>query len=197
MAEARLTDSPAVRAPGFSWTPNRVRLVTAEGAEDWEEATKEAVAAELVADCVAVHPSDLAVVLAALDADVSDDAPFDLGWIAALCAGDYVEFRLADLGMADADARLAKAQLAQRITAIMRERDLTQQQMAEALSIDQPQVSRISRGQLHDFSLERLMHLVNRLDQDIEITIKDNPEPSRPAQIVVTVASDRSDLVIA
>jgi ABC-type nitrate/sulfonate/bicarbonate transport system permease component len=28
MAEARLTDSPAVRAPGWRWTPNGVRLVT-------------------------------------------------------------------------------------------------------------------------------------------------------------------------
>lgn len=38
--------------------------------------------------------------LSALDAQVDDKAPFDLGWIAALCARDYVEFRLGDLGLA-------------------------------------------------------------------------------------------------
>ncbi len=102
----------------------------------------------------------------------------------------------ADMGMADADARLAKAQLAQRITAIMRERDMTQQQMAEALGVDQPQVSRISRGQLHDFSFERLMHLVNRLNQDIEITVRDNTEPSRPAHLVVTIEDGSVKLAI-
>lgn len=42
----------------------------------------------------------IAAGLAALEAEVAGEAPFDLGWIAALCAGDYVEFRLADLGMA-------------------------------------------------------------------------------------------------
>lgn len=54
--------------------------------------------------------------LVALDGLVSDDAPFDLGWIAALSAGDYVEFRLADLGMADRTPRLAawRARLAAR-----------------------------------------------------------------------------------
>lgn len=93
----------------------------------------------------------------------------------------------ADMGMDDADARLAKARLAQRITAIMRERDLTQQQLADTLGIDQPQVSRISRGQLQDFSLERLMHLVNSLNQDIEITVRNNSEPSRPAHLMVTI----------
>lgn len=93
----------------------------------------------------------------------------------------------ADMGMDDADARLAKARLAQRITAIMRERDLTQQQLADTLGIDQPQVSRISRGQLQNFSLERLMHLVNSLNQDIEITVRNNSEPSRPAHLMVTI----------
>lgn len=44
--------------------------------------------------------------LGALDAQVSADTPFDIGWIAALCAGDYVEFRLDDLGMAGATPEL-------------------------------------------------------------------------------------------
>lgn len=44
--------------------------------------------------------------LAALDAACADDPPFDLGWIAALCAADYVEFRLGDLGLAAGNPRL-------------------------------------------------------------------------------------------
>lgn len=38
--------------------------------------------------------------LTTLDAELPAAPAFDLGWIAALAAGDYVEFRLADLGLA-------------------------------------------------------------------------------------------------
>ena len=91
----------------------------------------------------------------------------------------------ADLGMPDADTRLAKAKLALRITAFMNERQLTQSGLAQVLDIDQPKVSAITRGQLKDFSLERLMTLVNRLDMDIEIRVIPNPEPTRRAHLVV------------
>ena len=97
----------------------------------------------------------------------------------------------ADLGMPDADLRLAKARLAQRVTAVMRERDLTQAQVATTMGIDQPQVSRITRGQLRDFSLEKLMELVRRLDVDIEIVLAPNPEPTRSARLTVRDAGSR------
>jgi glutathione S-transferase len=47
--------------------------------------------------------------LAALDADLPAEAPpFDLGWIAAIAAVDYVEFRLGDLGLLKTTPRLAR-----------------------------------------------------------------------------------------
>ncbi len=91
----------------------------------------------------------------------------------------------ADLGMPDAELRLAKARLAQQVTAVMRERGLTQVQLAAQMGIDQPQVSRITRGQLRDFSLEKLIELVRRLDVDIEISMSRNREPARPARLTV------------
>jgi predicted XRE-type DNA-binding protein len=93
--------------------------------------------------------------------------------------------------MADADVRLAKAKLAQKITAVMRERELTQAQVAERLGVDQPRVSRLVRGQLKDFSIDKLMAFVNRLNLDIEINVKPNPEPARPAHLVVCYPEDR------
>lgn len=103
----------------------------------------------------------------------------------------------ADLGMADAELQIAKAQLALRIIGIMREPELTQAQLAEKLGIDQPQVSRLTRGQLGTFSLERLMTLVQRLDQDIEIMVRDNPGPARPAHLVVNTETHQSPPVAA
>jgi predicted XRE-type DNA-binding protein len=97
----------------------------------------------------------------------------------------------ADLGMADADVRLAKAKLAQKITAVMRERAHTQAQIAEKLGVDQPRVSRLVRGQLKDFSIDKLMAFVNRLNMDIEINVMPNPEPARRAHTVVCYPEDR------
>jgi predicted XRE-type DNA-binding protein len=91
----------------------------------------------------------------------------------------------ADLGLADAGTRLAKTELARSITAIIKERELTQREAARVLEIDQPKVSAISRGRLSDFSLERLLMLVNRLGMDIDIAMSPNPEPSRPPRMVV------------
>ena len=91
----------------------------------------------------------------------------------------------ADLGLADAGTRLAKTELARSITAFIQERGLTQREAARALEIDQPKVSAITRGRLGDFSLERLLMLVNRLGMDIDIAVSPNPEPSHPPQMVV------------
>jgi predicted XRE-type DNA-binding protein len=91
----------------------------------------------------------------------------------------------ADLGLADAGTRVAKAELARSITAIIQQRGLTQHEAAQILEIDQPKVSAITRGRLGDFSLERLLMLVNRLGMDIDIAVSPNPEPSRPPRMVV------------
>ena len=96
----------------------------------------------------------------------------------------------ADLGLPDAGTRLAKAELARSITAIIQERGPTQSEAAQVLEIDQPKVSAITRGRLGDFSLERLLILVNRLGMDIEITVSANPEPSRPPRMVVHGAEE-------
>ena len=54
--------------------------------------------------------------LTTLDAELPAAPAFDLGWIAALAAGDYVEFRLADLGLAAKTPKLTawRAQMAAR-----------------------------------------------------------------------------------
>jgi predicted XRE-type DNA-binding protein len=91
----------------------------------------------------------------------------------------------ADLQLPEPSTRLAKAELARAISLIIQERGLTQQQAADILGIDQPKVSAITRGRLADFSLDRLLTLVNRLGMDIEINVSSNPEPTRPSRLVV------------
>jgi predicted XRE-type DNA-binding protein len=93
--------------------------------------------------------------------------------------------------MSDADTRLAKARLAQKITAVMHEHNLTQDQIADKLGIDQPQVSKLTRGHLKNFSLDKLLTLVTRLDLDVAINITHNPEPTRPARLTVSYSDER------
>ena len=84
----------------------------------------------------------------------------------------------ADLDLPDADDRLAKAELARQIGAIVRERGLTQRAAAQTLGVDQPKVSALLSGRLVGFSLERLAHFLTLLGKDVEIVVREKP-PTR------------------
>jgi predicted XRE-type DNA-binding protein len=56
------------------------------------------------------------------------------------------------------------------------------------LEIDQPNVSRLLRGQLSGFSYERLLKFLNALGCDIEIVVKRPGRARRDAQITVKAA---------
>jgi predicted XRE-type DNA-binding protein len=81
----------------------------------------------------------------------------------------------ADLGLLDAEELESKAQLAYRIAEIIRGRHLTQAEAANVLGATQPIVSNLMNGQLHGFSLERLVRFLNALDRDVEIVVKRRP----------------------
>ncbi|HEV2197202.1 MAG TPA: helix-turn-helix transcriptional regulator [Candidatus Acidoferrum sp.] len=93
----------------------------------------------------------------------------------------------ADIGLPDAEERLAKAGLAVRISEAIRARRLTQTQAARILKIDQPKISRLLRGQLSGFSTERLMHFLTSLGRDVEITVKPAPRSRRQGRLRVVV----------
>lgn len=95
----------------------------------------------------------------------------------------------ADLGLPDAEERLAKAELARQIlNIIITEHRLTQTQAAELLGIDQPKVSALTRGKLSGFSMERLFHFLNALGRDVQITVKPKPRSRQQAHLKVTAA---------
>ena len=77
----------------------------------------------------------------------------------------------ADLGMTNADEKLAKAELALKINQLLKARGLKQVAAAKLLGIDQAKVSYLSTGRLSGFSIERLMKFLALLGQDIVIII--------------------------
>jgi len=94
----------------------------------------------------------------------------------------------ADLGLAEAAELEAKAQLALRITEIVRGRHLTQAEAADVLGATQPIVSKLMNGQLHGFSLERLVRFLNALDRDVEIVVRRRPRSRSHGETKVKVA---------
>ena len=78
----------------------------------------------------------------------------------------------ADLGLADADAHLVKAELVTRIDAIVRQLGITRIEAGHMLGLSQPDVSRLLRGDFREYSLERLLRLLTALGRDIDIVIR-------------------------
>ena len=74
----------------------------------------------------------------------------------------------ADLNLPNPEERLIKAELARRISEIIRQKNLTQVEAAEILSIDQPKVSALTRGKLSGFSTTRLFRFLNALKTIVE-----------------------------
>lgn len=77
-----------------------------------------------------------------------------------------------DLGYRNPDEQLLKAKFAMIINRIIKEKNLTQVGAAELLNIDQPKISRLSRGLLSGFSIDKLMVFLIKLNQDIEVNVK-------------------------
>ena len=78
----------------------------------------------------------------------------------------------ADMGVAEPEEELAKAQLASHIRDTIKRRRLTQIQAAHLMRLDQPKVSALMNGRLAGFSSERLMRFLASLGQDVEIVVK-------------------------
>jgi predicted XRE-type DNA-binding protein len=92
----------------------------------------------------------------------------------------------ADLGLPDADELLAKADLVHAIQQLVHGKELSQRTAATLLCVAQPDLSKLFRGRLEGFSIERLVRMLNALDQDVRIVVQPKP-PSRRRATVRTV----------
>jgi len=77
----------------------------------------------------------------------------------------------ADLGLPNAREKQAKVRLALAVNDILAARGLSQLAASRQLRIGQPKVSALHNYRLAGFSLERLLHLLNRLGCDVEIVV--------------------------
>lgn len=75
----------------------------------------------------------------------------------------------ADLGLNLSDEDLLKVKIARVISNVVQSGGYTQAQLAGIIGSDQPKVSRLLRGRLKEFSVERMMQYLMLLGYDIEV----------------------------
>jgi predicted XRE-type DNA-binding protein len=89
----------------------------------------------------------------------------------------------ADLRLQYPEERRLKARLASKILREIGARGWTQVQAAAELGLSQPDVSRISNGIVKDFSVERLMQLLQKLGFRVSIQIEGGGQPSEEIRL--------------
>ena len=102
----------------------------------------------------------------------------------------------ADLGIPDPEGAMAKAEIVRQIHKTIKKRRLTQVKAAKILGISQPKVSRLLRGYFENFSLERLFRFLNKLGQDIRISISSQPH-SGNGHTSIEIGDSISNVTIA
>jgi predicted XRE-type DNA-binding protein len=77
-----------------------------------------------------------------------------------------------DIGIPNAEEHLIKAQLVFKIDTIMKKRSMKQREAADLFGVRQPDISKMLRGEFRQFSVERLLRFLVKLDQDVEIVVR-------------------------
>ena len=95
----------------------------------------------------------------------------------------------ADLGMADADEMIVKAQLATKIGEIVKSRKWTQQQAAEVLGITQPKLSKMLNGKFRGISEAKMFDCLTRLGRDVRIVIGPAQRSTPTGRVAVVFAT--------
>ena len=91
-----------------------------------------------------------------------------------------------DFGYPDADIQQTKALLAARIIGILDDEGLSTRKAQEKTGINHADFARIRNGKLDRFTIDRLMTVLNKLGQQVEVRIDLRPYPASkeaPAQL--------------
>ena len=91
-----------------------------------------------------------------------------------------------DIGVPNSDEHLVKAQLVFKIDTIMKRRRMKQSDAAALFGICQPDISKMLRGEFRQFSVERLLRFLVKLDQDVEIVVRPHRDRSNAPALHVS-----------
>ena len=87
-----------------------------------------------------------------------------------------------DFGYPDADVRQAKAILAAQIIKILDDERLSTRQAEARTGVAHSEFVRIRRANLGRFTIDRLMTILGRLGQEVEVSVSVHPRPYRATE---------------
>ena len=93
----------------------------------------------------------------------------------------------ADLGLPNPEELMAKALLSIAIERAMKEMDLSDTAAAELMQCTEAELSRVIRGDLSDFSMDRLFRFLNAVGMDVRIEVAPKEAEAAEARVVVTI----------
>ncbi|WP_144756176.1 helix-turn-helix domain-containing protein [Bartonella saheliensis] len=94
-----------------------------------------------------------------------------------------------DLGFSDSREMLIKAQLAHKITQILKEKNLTQKQASQLLKMTQPKLSKLLSGEFRGISEMKMLECLAKLGNDIKIVVSSEKVKTLEGQFEVVFAS--------
>jgi predicted XRE-type DNA-binding protein len=80
-----------------------------------------------------------------------------------------------DFGYADADVRQAKALLGAQIMRILDTEGLSTREAEARTGVSHSDFSRIRKANFGRFTIDRLMHILGKLGQEVEVTVSVHP----------------------
>jgi len=104
-----------------------------------------------------------------------------------------------DLGFSEERSAelILKSSLLQALQETIMERGWKQVEAAARLGIDQAKVSKLLAGQMAGFSIERLVHYLSVLGQDVEVTVRRAPRGQRYGTVRTKVSRRSSTLSVS
>ncbi len=78
-----------------------------------------------------------------------------------------------DLGLADADSKQLRVELAVEIIRTVKMRGLSLRQSAAATGLAHSDVARLKKGEIQGFTIDRLVTVLNRLNRRVELKISE------------------------
>ena len=90
------------------------------------------------------------------------------------------------IGVPNAEEHLVKAQLVFKIDTTMKKRRMKQTEAAALFGVGQPDISKMLRGEFRQFSVERLLRFLVKLDQDVEIIVRPRRDGQNAPQLHVS-----------
>lgn len=104
-----------------------------------------------------------------------------------------------DLGFSEERSAelILKSGLLQALQETIKGRGWKQVEAAAQLGIDQGKVSKLLAGHIAGFSVERLVHFLSMLGQDVEVTVKKAPRGQRHGTVRAKVSRRSSTVAVS